>query len=153
MATQNKIIAAGLESRAIDLFSSGKTLREIASILSTDSKTDISYSSVKRFFDTCETTKVIEIEKSDQLKATIVEAEINTVQWCTQCIEDLQAICKDAKEAGDRRTAILAIDKIYVGLDMLNKIWGKYQLAPQHTFNNSDVQINLQMIDCSKRGD
>ena len=72
---------------------------------------------------------------------------------CIACIEDLQEICAAAKEAGDLKTAILAIDSIYKGLDMLNKILGKYQATSQHMFSNSDVQINLQMIDCSKRGD
>jgi len=35
-----------------------------------------------------------------------------------------------AKENGDFRTAIMANDKIFTGLDIVNKVLGKYQTTP-----------------------
>jgi hypothetical protein len=108
---------------------------------------------VQRFFASREKDKQIAVAKSDKLKAKVAEAEINTIDEAMACIDELKGICKDAKEERDYRTAIQAIDKIFAGLDIINKVLGKYQTAPQNIFSNSDVNIQLQMIDCSKRGD
>lgn len=149
---QNILVKYNLESRAVELRGQEKSHAQIAKVLSEESKNTITTSSVQRFFASRDQAKVQAVEKSDKLKAQVAEAEINTVQGCLRCIDDLQGICQEAREAGDLRAAILAIDKIYIGLDMLNKILGKYQLA-SHSINANDVQINLQLIDCSKRGD
>lgn len=150
---EHKIVRYCLQSRVSQLRAEGKSYREIATIITKESGHNVSNTSVQRYFEATDQAKVEVVEKSDRLKAKLVEAEFNTVSGCVTCIEDLQKICAAAKESGDLRTAILAIDSIYKGLDMLNKILGKYQTTSQHMFSNSDVQINLQLMDCSKRGD
>lgn len=151
--TKNKIVSLNLESRAIDLKAQDRTVREIASILSEESRQSISYSAVQRYFDSYEQAKARAVEKSDKLQAKVAEAEINTITEAMACIDELKNICKAAQKKGDHRTAIMAIDKIYTGLDIVNKVLGKYQVSHQNVFSNSDVHINLQVIDCSKRGD
>ncbi|MGB3908245.1 MAG: hypothetical protein WBL02_07425 [Methanomethylovorans sp.] len=159
--TRHKIIRLNLQSQASDLKAAGKSLREISRILSEESGKSISYPSVMRYFEAVDRARVEVVEKSDKLKSRLVEAEIDTINEAMQCIEDLRGICQEAKAAGDLRVAILAIDSIYKGLDMLNKMLGKYQ-STTNQFNYAEVNIDsardrimgkLQMMDCSKKGD
>ncbi|WP_407356784.1 hypothetical protein [Methanolobus sp. WCC5] len=137
--TKNKIVSLDLESRAVSLKAQNKTFREIAFILSEESKQKISHSSVKRYFDSCEQAKVQAVEKSDKLQAKVAEAEINTLAEAMACIDELKKICKASQEEGDNRTAIQAIDKIYTGLDIVNKVLGKYKVSLPES--NSGVNI------------
>ena len=160
--TRHKIIRLNLQSQASDLKAAGKSLREISKILTYESGNSISYPSVMRYFEAVDRAKVEVVDKSDKLKTRLVEAEIDTINETMQCIKVLKGICQDAKAVGDLRTCILAIDSIYKGLDMLNKILGKYQAATNNQFNYAEVNIDsarehimsrLQMMDCSKKGD
>lgn len=137
----NKLNKYGLEPRAQALKDNGNTLEEIAQALSLESKKQISLSSVYRFFASRESDKREVVQKSDKLKSKLVEAEINTLQEALECIEDLRGICQEAKAAGDLRTAILAVDSIYKGLDILNKQLGKYQTT-NNQFNFTEVNID-----------
>jgi len=76
-----------------------------------------------------EREKQIAVEKSNKLKAKVAEAEINTLTEAMACIDELKKICKASQEEGDNRTAIQAIDKIYTGLDIVNKVLGKYKVS------------------------
>ncbi len=138
----NKINKYGLESKAVALKTDDKSFTEIARVLSIDSKHQISESSVQRFFASLESAKRDVVQKSDKLKSKLVEAEINTLQEALECIEDLRGICQEAKAAGDLRTAILAVDSIYKGLDILNKQLGKYQTTTNNQFNFTEVNID-----------
>lgn len=140
--TKNKVVSLSLESRAITLRSNSKTYREIAEVLSEESKQQISHSAVKRYFDSREQAKIQAVEKSDKLQAKVAEAEINTITEAMACIDELKKICKSAQDEGDNRTAIQAIDKIYTGLDIINKVLGKYQSAPQVQFNFQEVNVS-----------
>lgn len=152
--SKNKVVQFGLESRAIALKSQDKTFREIASTLTEESKQNISYSSVKRYFDFCETAAIQAVEKSDQLKAKVAEAEINTINECLNCITELKDICGVAKKAGNTKDAIQAIDKIYTGLDMLNKVLGKYPTGgPQVQFNFQEVNVDATREKITRRID
>lgn len=126
---RNKIVSLDLESRAIELKSQGRTFRDIASVLSEESKHEISHSSVKRFFDANDRAMVRVVEKTDKLKARVAEAEINTIDEVMECIDELKKICKAAQKDGDNRTAVLAVDKIFTGLDIVNKVLGKYKVS------------------------
>lgn len=139
---EHKIVRYCLQSRASQLKAEKKSYRDISKILSKESGQPISNTSVQRYFEAMDQAKVEVVEKSDKLKAKILEAEFNTVSGCVTCIEDLQQICTLAKESGDLKTAILAIDSIYKGLDMLNKILGKYQTGPQNQFNFMEVNVD-----------
>ncbi|WP_406660901.1 hypothetical protein V7O66_13840 [Methanolobus sp. ZRKC3] len=138
----NKITKYALESRAVELRSKDKSHAEIAQTLSSESKQDIATSSVQRFFASHEKAKVQAVEKSDKLKAKVAEAEINTIDEAMACIDELKDICKKAKKEGDYRTAVQAIEKVYTGLDIINKVLGKYQTTPQVQFNFQEVNID-----------
>lgn len=138
----NKIIKLNLESRAIELRGEDKSFAIIAKMLSDESKEKINESSVQRFFAARDQAVVQAVEKSDKLKAKVAEAEINTIDEAMACVDELKDICERAKEAGDYRTAIQAIDKIFAGLDIVNKVLGKYQATPQVQFNFQEVNID-----------
>lgn len=125
----NKITKFNLESRAISLQEKNKPYEEIADVLSNESGEVITKSSVQRFFASREREKQIAVEKSNKLKAKVAEAEINTLTEAMACIDELKKICKASQEEGDNRTAIQAIDKIYTGLDIVNKVLGKYKVS------------------------
>lgn len=150
----NKITKHGLESRAIELRSHDKSHAEIARVLSAESKQDIATSSVQRFFASQEQAKILAVEKNDNLKAKVVEAEINTITECLGCITELKAICEIAKNEGNTKDAIQAIDKIYTGLDMLNKVLGKYPTGgPQVQFNFQEVNVDATREKITRRID
>ncbi len=140
--TKNKIVSLDLESRAVALKAQDKTYRKIASILSEESRQNISHSAVKRYFDSHEQAKIQAVEKSDKLQAKVAEAEINTIDEAMACVDKLKDICEAAMEGGDHRTAILAVKEIYTGLDIINKVLGKYPTA-QNTINveNNETQV------------
>lgn len=145
----NKITKFNLESRAIELrglLGNGKSHAEIARILSEESNHKITTSSVQRFFASREQAVVQAAEKSDKLKAKVAEAEINTIDEAMACVDELKDICDKAKEAGDYRTAIQAIDKIFAGLDIVNKVLGKYQTDPLVQVNNYHQEVNIAAV-------
>jgi hypothetical protein len=125
----NKIIKLNLESRAIELRGEDKSFAIIAKMLSDESKEKINESSVQRFFAARDQAVVQAVEKSDKLKAKVAEAEINTIDEAMKTVEELREISKLAKDAGDYRTAAIALDKVYTGLDIVNKVLGKYKVT------------------------
>lgn len=140
----NKITKLCLESRAIELrgpLGNETSHAEIAKILSEESKEVITQSSVQRFFASREQAKAQAVEKSDKLQAKVAEAEINTLTEAMACVDELKKICKAAQKEGDNRTAIQAIDKIYTGLDIINKVLGKYQTTPLIQVNNQQNNV------------
>jgi gas vesicle protein len=141
MVKINKLVKLGVESRAVELRGQDKSHSVIAKILSKETKETITTSSVQRFFASREQAKTQAVEKSDKLKAKVAEAEINTIDEAMTCIEEFKDICKLAKEEGDLKTAIQALEKVYTGLDIINKVLGKYQTAPQMQFNLTEVNV------------
>lgn len=139
----NKIIKYNLESRASELKNENNSFISISEILSSETTHKITASSVQRYFKSIELDQVRLVEKNDKLKAKVVEAEINTINECLNCIVTLKDICDVAKKAGNTKDAIQAIDKIYTGLDMLNKVQGKYPAGgPQVQFNFQEVNVD-----------
>jgi len=133
---RTKIEVLNLQNKAIELRTVNKlSYQKIAEKLTKYSGQTITYDVVRRFFALKEKDAVEVAGKSDKLKAKLVEGEINTIQGCVDCIEQLKDICKKCKEEGDYRGAIQAIDKIYPALDMLNKVLGKYQNLPAPNLN------------------
>jgi acetaldehyde dehydrogenase (acetylating) len=154
MANINKIVKFDLDERAVHLRGEKQlSFNEIATTLSDESGEKISKASVQRFFEARDRDRQKAVAMSSKLQAKVTEAEINTLTDIIECHDDLKFICKEAMKSGDYKTAIQAIDKRLSSIDLMNKALGKYQTTPQNVFANSDVQINLQMIDCSKRGD
>jgi hypothetical protein len=139
---EHKIIRYNLETRATQLKAERKSYRDIAKILSEESGKTISNTSVQRYFEAKDQAKAHAVEKSDKLKAKVAEAEINTITEAMACVDKLKDICEAAMEGGDHRTAILAVKEIYTGLDIVNKVLGKYQSAPQVQFNFQEVNVS-----------
>ena len=131
---KTQIEKLGLQNKAIELRAT-MSFREVAKGLSKHSGKNITYDMVRNFFTYRDRDAVEVAAKQDKLKAKLVEGEINTIQGCVDCIDELKDICKKCKEEGDYRGAIQAIDKIYPALDMLNKVLGKYQNLPAPNVN------------------
>ena len=135
MPLNNKIQVLNLSDKAVQLRAEGLSFRQISKELTKRAKQPITYHVVQKFFSKREHDAIEVVGKSDKLKAKIVEGEINTIQGCVDCIEELKDICKKCKDEGDYRAAIMAIDKIYPALDMLNKVLGKYNNLPAPNVN------------------
>jgi hypothetical protein len=140
MAT-NKITRFKLEPLAEELRARNKSYAEIAAELCKVSKQEISVSSVQRFFTSNEQAKIKAVEKSDKLQAKVAEAEINTLTEAMACVDKLKDICEAAMNDGDHRTAILAVKEIYTGLDIVNKVLGKYKTSPLVQVNNQQNNV------------
>jgi hypothetical protein len=141
----NKIIKFGVEHRAIELRSDpDSTLKSIAKILSDEIGQKISYQTVYRYFDTHDKEKARAVESSSKLMAKVAEAEIDTIELSISCVKELAEISELAKNEGDYRNATMAIDKMFTGIDIVNKILGKYPNAGQNinlNFENNEQRI------------
>src|SRR5450756_1661566 len=92
----NYIIKNDLETRATELKGEGTTLVEISRILTEESKTPISLSTVYRYFDSNEKAIVQAIVKSDKLQAKVADAEINTITKRVEIIDQFLKISDQA---------------------------------------------------------
>ena len=142
----NKIVRLCLESRAKELKESGKSLDEIASILSTEVKQKITKSSVFRYFETNKLIASQVIEKQDKLKAAVVEAEISTIEQRKQVITGLLGLAMDAQNEHAR---VLAFKAANEALDSLDKRLG--QVSPDNQTVINITQNNLTIKDKIQR--
>lgn len=142
----NKIVHLCLESRAKELKESGKSLDEIASILSTEVKQKITKSSVFRYFETNKIIASQVIEKQDKLKAAVVEAEISTIEQRKQVITGLLGLAMDAQNEHAR---VLAFKAANEALDSLDKRLG--QVSPDNQTVINITQNNLTIKDKIQR--
>jgi len=137
----NNIIKYNLETRAKALKGEGKTLEEISKILSAESKTKISVSTVYRYFESNEKAMIQAIEKSDKLKAKVADAEINTITKRVEIIDQFLEISEQALSCGDYRAAVMALRGATEAQDSLDERLGKLK-APTNT-NNINI-LNIQ---------
>jgi IS30 family transposase len=144
----NNIIKYNLETRAKALKGEGKTLEEISKILSAESKTKISVSTVYRYFESNEKAMIQAIEKSDQLKAKVADAEINTITKRVEIIDEFLTIAEQALSCGDFRAAVMALRGATEAQDSLDERLGKLK-APTNT-NNINI-LNMQEAVSSAR--
>jgi hypothetical protein len=135
-ATEPHIIKFDLQSRAKDLKGEGKTLEDISKILTKESKSPISLSTVYRYFDSNGKAMVQAVEKSDKLRAKVADAEICTINQRMEVILSLIEIGSEARAEGDRRGAVLALKAATEALHLLDQRLGR--LTP----NNTLIQIN-----------
>lgn len=145
MGFQNKIIQYNLENRVTELMASTKSLRKTAKALSDETGMEISHHAVKRYLDGVERAKADVVSRSDKLMTKVIEAEFNTVDGCLKCITTLEEICQEARDIGELQTAIMAVDKMFKGLDMLNRILGKYQVpgAVSNNITQNNVIVSI----------
>ncbi|MFZ2499566.1 hypothetical protein [Methanosarcina sp.] len=105
----NNIIKFDLETRASSLKWEGKSLEEIAQILSSESNIPITKSTVFRYFEANDKAAIRAIEKSDKLKAKVAETEIDTISKRLDIIDEFLNIAKQAKDCKDFRAATQAL--------------------------------------------
>lgn len=143
----NNIIKYNLETRAKALKGEGKTLEEISKILSAESKTKISVSTVYRYFEANEKAMIQAIEKNDKLKAKVADAEINTITKRVEIIDEFLTIAEQALSCGDFRAAVMALRGATEAQDSLDERLGKLK-GPQPT--NINI-LNVQEAVSSAR--
>ncbi len=143
----NNIIKYNLETRAKALKGEGKTLEEISKILSAESKTKISVSTVYRYFEANEKAMIQAIEKNDKLKAKVADAEINTITKRVEIIDKFLTIAEQALSCGDFRAAVMALRGATEAQDSLDERLGKLK-GPQPT--NINI-LNVQEAVSSAR--
>lgn len=152
---KTRIEILGLQNKAIELRTVNKlSYRQIAKELTEFSGEKITFDIVRRFFALKEHDAVEVAAKSDKLKSKIVDAEINTIQECMKCLADLQLVFDQALENGDLRAAIMATGEKWKGIDIINKVLGKYQNLPDMvnnvTQNNVFVSIDQRVKEYEK---
>jgi hypothetical protein len=132
MSAVNRITKYNLEDRARELNESSTSLRDIADILTNESGHKISKDSVSSFLksDIKYTAEII--EKKTQLKASVAEAEISTINYRKDVIFGLLNLASTAENEHARVQAYKAANE---ALDSLDKRLGKLT-------NNSGVTIN-----------
>lgn len=136
----NNIIKHNLETRAKALKAEDKTLSEISKILSAESKTKISVSTVYRYFEANEKAMIQAIEKSDKLKAKVADAEINTITKRVEIIDEFLTIAEQALSCGDFRAAVMALRGATEAQDSLDERLGKLKGSQPTNINILNVQ-------------
>jgi hypothetical protein len=147
----NKIKKYKLEPLAVELRAKDKSYAEIANELSKFSKQNISISSVRRFFISNERASVQAVEKSDKLRAMVVEAEINTVEKRQRLINKLELLADEAVQRGDLKVAVDALKEATSALNSLDKRLGKYETTPAVQVNLNQVNIDAQKRELLER--
>lgn len=144
MPLNNKIQVLNLSDKAVQLRAEGLSFRQISKELTKRAKQPITYHVVQKFFSKREHDAIEVVGKSDKLKTKIVEAEINTIQECMKCLADLQEVFDRAMDEGDLRAAIMATGEKWKGIDIINKVLGKYQNLPEMvSVTNNTVYVSL----------
>jgi hypothetical protein len=137
----NNIVKFNLATEAKELRWKGKSLDEIAGILSDESGQSVTKSAVYRFFDANDRAISKVVETSDKLKVKVAETEINTIEKRIDIIDSLLKIAEQAQGCGDLRAAVLALRAATEAQDSLDNRLGKLK-APSNT-NNINI-LNIQ---------
>jgi hypothetical protein len=139
---RTKIEVLNLQNKAIELRTVNKlSYQKIAEKLTKYSGQTITYDVVRRFFALKEKDAVEVAAKSDKLTSKIVETELDTVNECMKNLQDCQKVFDKAFTDGDMRAAILAIAERWKGIDMINKVLGKYKNLPELVNNVSQANV------------
>lgn len=105
----NNIVKLNLETLAKQLRFDGRTYEDISKILSEESGQNITKASVFRYFQTNAKVTAQVIEKSDKLKAQVIETDISTINKRVAIIDKFLDIAEQAQAEGEYKTAILAL--------------------------------------------
>lgn len=136
----NNIIKFDLETRAKALKGEGKTLEEISQILTEEAKSQITVSTVYRYFESNEKAMIQAIEKNDKLKAKVADAEINTITKRVEIIDNFLEISEHALSCGDFRAAVMALRGATEAQDSLDERLGKLKGSQPANINILNVQ-------------
>lgn len=136
----NKIIKLNLQSRAADLKNTNKSLDEIASILSKESKQKITKSTLFRFYKSNDIQVAHAIHKSNKLTEKVAETEINTIDKRLEVIDKFLELYELAKKEGDYHSAQAALRGATDAQHKLDERIGKL------TANNNNTNVNIVTI-------
>ncbi len=142
MAAVNRITKYNLENRTRELNESGTSLRDIADILTNESRHKISKDSVFTFLKSDERYTAEIVESKTQLKAKVAEIEISTIEQRKQVIDGLLGL---AQSAENEHTRVLAFKEANNALDSLDKRLGKLTGDRGVTINNINA-VKLEEI-------
>src|SRR5665647_872115 len=137
----NNVVKFNLETEAKELRWKGKSLGDIAGILSDESGKSVTKSAVFRYFEANDKAISQVVETNDKLKVKVAETEINTIEKRLEIIDSLLKIAEQAQECGDLRAAVLALRAATEAQDSLDNRLGKLK-APSNT-NNINI-LNIQ---------
>lgn len=139
----NKIVELNLGSKAKELKDQNVSESEIARILSKCADKTVTRSSVHRYFEALDRARSRLVEKSDTLKAKVVEAEIDTIARRSKIFERLERIADKAEAEGVDKTVIEALKTQLAALDSIDKRLGKF--APEREQTVINVIMNNQV--------
>jgi len=156
MSAVNRITKYNLEDRARELNDSGTSLRDIADILTNESKHKISKDSVFSFLKSDEKYTAEIVERKAQLQVAVAEAEVSTIEDRKKVIKGLLELAENAEYDRDRVAAYKVATE---ALDSLDKRLGKLSNSQGVTINNinavklSDIPTEqlLRMVNVSDR--
>lgn len=121
----NNIVKYKLESRAKALKVKKKTYKEISEILSSESKQNITISTVFRYFDSNIEAVADIVQKKEHLQAKVAEVEINSINDWLDDIKSISDLANSAWNAGDFRAAAMALKIKVDAREGVNKQLGR----------------------------
>lgn len=140
----NNVVKFNLETEAKELRWKGKSLGDIAGILSDELGKSVTKSAVFRYFEANDKAISQVVETNDKLKVKVAETEINTIEKRLEIIDSLLKIAEQAQECGDLRAAVLALRAATEAQDSLDSRLGKLK-APSNTNNINILTIQEEI--------
>lgn len=126
----NRIIKLGLEEEANNLKSQGLSDYQIAKELSERSGQKITQSTVWRYFNRNKDTVLKRIKQREEIITKAVNGRIDSVQQLIAINEETIKILQEAKDSGDLKTALKAIERIEKQLELQAKLLGDIKETP-----------------------
>lgn len=149
MAAVNRITKYNLENRTRELNESGTSLRDIADILTNESRHKISKDSVFSFLKADERYTAEMVEKKVQLRVAVAEAEVSTIEDRKKVLKGLLELAENAEYDRDKVAAYKVATE---ALNSLDKRLGKLSNTSQESQTVINInQNNLTIKDKIKR--
>ena len=139
------IIRLNLESRAKSLRVEGKSIDEIAAILSKESKEIVSRHAVMRYFKNNDYAVAQVVECSNKLQTKVIETDISTINARLSDLDFYLELAEQARDEGDLRTSIMAMKARTEAINSLDMRLGK--MKPTTTNNTINVLNIKEHID------
>ncbi|RLI81665.1 hypothetical protein DRP04_05600 [Archaeoglobales archaeon] len=137
----NKIIKLGLEEQANKLKAQGLSDYKIAEELTKIAGIKITRSTVYRYFNSNHDPVVQHVKQREEIVTKAINGRIDAVQQLIAINEETLRILKKAKESGDLKTALKAIERIEKQLELQAKLLGDIKEGP------TAVVINVMKVD------
>lgn len=131
----NQIEKLNLEPRVAALKAEEKSEREIANILTREMNQEISRSAVHRYFTSHAKVCQDAIATSGKLQVKKAELELDTISSRHEIIAEIRNLAEAAKQSGDYKTAVAALDKCIDALDSLDTRLGRLSSPALNALN------------------